>query len=99
MSRRNKYNNMRFGTAVGLLTPLVVLLIFYLLNVSRFGGHEQLMRYIVTVKVYTAILSLCVIPNLLLFFVLVWKNLLYAARGVILATFIFAFVIIGLKVL
>jgi hypothetical protein len=45
------------------------------------------------------ILSLMVIPNLLVFFIFIWTDHLYTARGVLAATVFDALVIMALKFL
>ena len=44
------------------------------------------------------VVSLAVIPNLLLFFIFIWTNRNFAARGVIFATLILAFFMLILKI-
>ena len=43
--------------------------------------------------VHFKLISICVFPNLLAFFIFIWTNYLKSARGVLLATFIYAFII------
>ena len=43
------------------------------------------------------VISLSAIPNLLLFFIYIWTNRNFSARGVIFATFLLAFVMLILK--
>ncbi len=97
MKLKKQYNTQISGLLAGLFIPLFVALIFYLLNVDRFGGTERLIWYIRTVDITTKLLSLFLLPNLLLFFYFNWQNFLSAARGVLFSTFIYAGIIIYLK--
>lgn len=97
MKLKKQYNTLKAGLITGLLIPLLVALIFYLLNVDRFGGADRLWHYITTIDITTKLLSLFILPDLLLFFYFNWQNFLKAARGVILATFIYAGFIIYMK--
>ena len=97
MKLKKQYNTLKSGLLSGLLIPIFVALIFYLLNVERFGGSERLIRYITTIDITTKLLSLFILPDLLLFFYFNWQNFLKASRGVLFATFIYAGVIIYLK--
>ena len=94
---KKQYNTLKAGLLSGLFIPLFVALLFYLLNVDRFGGSERLLHYIVTIDITTKLLSLFVLPDLFLFFFFNWQNFLKASRGVLLATFLYAGIIIYLK--
>jgi hypothetical protein len=86
-------NKLWIGLIVGVLAPIVTLLIVFKSNyktLTLFEFLDQLER----MGVYTKMLSLCVIPNLLFFFVFIWRNYLSSARGVVLATFIYAGIVI-----
>jgi len=97
MRLKKQYNTQISGLFAGIFIPLFVAFIFYLFNVERFGGTERLIWYIRTVGITTKLLSLFLLPNLLLFFYFNWQNFLQAARGVLMATFVYAGVIMYLK--
>ncbi len=78
MKLKKQYNTLKSGLLAGLLIPMFVALIFYLLNVDRFGGSERLIRYITTIDITTKLLSLFILPDLLLFFYFNWQNFLKA---------------------
>jgi len=89
MKSRYTLNNFTLGLIFGILAPIVTMLIVYF---SRFTQYvfTELIDYLIDTQVFTKIVSLCVIPNLILFFVFIWLNYLYSARGVLMATIIFA---------
>ena len=65
------------------------MLIVYLTNFTDYVFTE-LIDYLIDTQVFTKIVSLCVIPNLVFFFIFIWLNYLYSARGVLMATIFFA---------
>ena len=92
----SRYDDVRLGLAAGLIVPLITILVFYLV---RFN-HLSLVEFFSTMisrNILSSLLSLCVIPNLLVFFIFIWTNMLYLARGVLMATFVFAAVILIVK--
>ncbi|GAB4281601.1 MAG: hypothetical protein Kow0068_06070 [Marinilabiliales bacterium] len=89
-------NKLWIGTIIGLLAPFITLIIVQKSNYKTLNLFEfiDLMQFM---GIYTKILSLCVIPNLLFFFLFIWRNYLSSARGVLLATFIYAGIVIIYK--
>ncbi|MDY6800128.1 MAG: hypothetical protein SVU94_02770 [Bacteroidota bacterium] len=89
MKSKYTFNNFTLGLILGILAPIVTMLIVYF---SRFTQYvfTELIDYLIDTQIFTKIVSLCVIPNLILFFVFIWLNYLYSARGVLMATIIFA---------
>ncbi|WP_299584144.1 hypothetical protein [uncultured Sunxiuqinia sp.] len=91
-------NKLKFGFWPGLLLPLIMFLVMYLAryNEVHFAEYVQnLWRFNMLVK----LLTLCVLPNLLLFLLLIKRKYDLAARGVLLATFLYAFFVIVSKAL
>ncbi|MGC9374324.1 MAG: hypothetical protein ACP5DQ_04700 [Bacteroidales bacterium] len=88
---KSKYtlNNFTLGLILGILVPIVTMLIVYFTRFNQYVFSE-LIDYLINTQVFTKIVSLCVIPNLILFFVFIWLNYLYSARGVLMATIVFA---------
>ena len=86
---RSKINNIRIGLLLGILAPVITMLIIYLVQFSGYG-FQELIDILVSKRAFTKIVSLCVIPNLALFFFFLNKNYFYSARGVLLSTVLFA---------
>ena len=95
---KSKGNNIWLGILLGVLVPAITVLLAYKI---RFGRYEldEFFRVLIQNKALSPLLSLCVIPNLLVFLIFIWLNWLYSARGVLLSTFIVGFVIVGIKFL
>ncbi|HDR90603.1 MAG TPA: hypothetical protein ENN63_13380 [Bacteroidetes bacterium] len=93
---KTKANRLELGLFLGLLMPVLTFFVFYLFLHNESGIVEFINEVIVR-QVSTQVISLCAVPNLLLFFVFIWTDRLYSARGVLTATFIIAFVVLILK--
>ncbi len=93
----NKLNRQLVGFITGLILPVIsFLVIFFVMS-----GTQSLAEYLnklVSHHVLTKFLSLAVIPNLLLFYLFIWKNYQYSYRGVVGATIIIAIVILILQI-
>jgi hypothetical protein len=91
-------NKLHVGLLLGLLVPVVALIIYN----RVFFGHlspGQFLQTMISVKKVSAIISLGVLPNLLVFFIFIWLNYLYSARGVLAATLVYAFLVVMTKFL
>lgn len=89
-----KTNSMKFGTLLGFVIPIVAFICFYLFNLDRFKTFSGFFNFLMSAEILSALVSLCLIPNLVLFFVFLKANSLLSARGVILATFVFALIVV-----
>ena len=94
----NKYNKVRLGFMLGILAPLLTFFVVYLVAFRGMTFAEYLDLLIYRKKL-SSIISLSVIPNLLLFFIFIWLNYLYSARGALAATIVFALVVVITKFL
>ena len=86
---------MLYGLVPGIVLPVVTLAGFWLVRFDR--GFFEFLSHFQNVGMLSKVLSLCTIPNLLLFFLFIWTNRTFSARGVIFATLVIAFVMIVLK--
>jgi hypothetical protein len=89
---KKKWNSIWLGFALGLAWPVIVGFIFYF---TKFNEQElsNFIEALFELKVFSKFISLCIYPNLLVFFIFIWRNLLYSARGVLMATIILAFIV------
>lgn len=94
MSER-KLDSMWAGLIPGLLLPPLTLVIFWLVK-SDLGLWNFLLRF-QSLGMLSKVLSLATVPNLLLFFLYIWTQRNFSARGVIFATLLMAFVMLVLK--
>jgi hypothetical protein len=94
----SKYDSVVLGTVVGLLSPLIIFIIYYFI---RYSGmyFPAYIHYLSSGGVFLPVLSLCVTPNLLIFFVFIWTKRDKSARGVLQATFVYAIYVCIMKMM
>lgn len=85
------------GLIMGVISTLIGVSIctFVIANLKQMAFSETFISFYNDDKLWM-LLALGAIPNLLLFFYLLKKDLEYTARGVVLATLIVAFIAYGL---
>jgi hypothetical protein len=93
---RSRLNNIWVGLIAGIIIPVIAILIAYAGGTQKISFAEFIDSFIY-LSVFSHLISLCALPNLLLFFIFIWKKLLYSARGAIFATLIWAVVVIIIK--
>lgn len=96
MNRR--WNKFWIGFVLGLVLPVIVFLIFYLVKFSHVAFGEYL-EYSVRMKALPKVLSLCAIPNLIIFYVFLQKEYWRTTRGVIGATLAYTVGVLILKLI
>jgi hypothetical protein len=96
--KRNRYDQILTGWLIGIIFPVVVFLVVYQLKYSEME-FTVYVRNIWQMKIFLKILSLCVFPNLGFFFLFYRMKYDMAARGVIMATFMYAFVVLIAKMI
>ncbi len=96
--QRPALNSQWTGFIAGIILPLISFLIFYLI---RYGEIHPLefFQFIYFRSILSSLLSLNILPNLLLFYIFIRKNYLFSARGILLATFLYAGIVLFIKVL
>ena len=95
---KEKWNKIIFGMVPGMLAPGITFFLIYL-NLSGERNIVEFFNYLESTHVLTKFLSLSVVPNLLLFFIFIWIDLLKTARGVLGATMVYAFAVVLITVL
>lgn len=93
---RASMNNIWTGTAIGLVVPFLVVFVFFKLKFPNVT-IEYIIDYSIEMRALPKIISLCVIPNLGVFFLFMSKNYLLSAKGIILSTFIITLFVLVLK--
>lgn len=83
-------DSVTFGVLLGLVTPILVLFGFYLMEYSGISVNRFYTEILIGHNILNQVVSLCVVANLLVFFIFIWTNQYYSARGVLLATIIYA---------
>ena len=98
MASGKNRNKLGFGFLLGLGLPLVVFIILYFLSKQEVSLTDYLVS-LWRLGALLKIMSLSVLPNLILFLHFYRIKYDLAARGVLMATFFYAFVVILSKVI
>lgn len=93
-----RLNTITFGLIAGMLVPFLALVIFYLIS-SPDKAFPEFVEFIISRKKLSSLISLSLVPDLLIFFIFIWLNYLYSARGVLVAVFLFALIVVLTKFL
>ena len=91
-----KWDSIYLGFIIGIFAPFVVMLCYWQLNFGYMTAGKFI-DFLILGKAYTPLISLCVVGDLAAFFIFIWRNLYYLARGVLFATFVYAGLIFMLK--
>lgn len=95
MKKIEKFDKLVYGLILGIVIPTITFLITWKITYDgSLGEYFQSFRQMGRLA---GLVSLSTVPNLLLFFVFIWLNIYRTARGVIFATLILAFLMLGLK--
>jgi len=81
------------GLFLGIIAPFILLLAYYFYGFAEQLTFFKYIKFLLASQIFTQIASICVIINLLLFFIFIWTYNNYAARGVLMATIIYAMLI------
>ncbi len=92
------FNSFKTGLISGLALPVIFLALFYF-NRYREIPVDEFMRFIYFRDILAPLLSLNILPNLVIFYLFIRKDFLESARGVVLATFLFAGIVLLFKVM
>lgn len=87
------FNKEIVGIAAGLIVPFLVMVVFAYYK-NGLDGMKDYFTTLINYDVLTSLISLCAIPNLLIFFLFMWTDRLRSSRGVIIATLIYTFIVI-----
>lgn len=96
MSFAEKYDKLSSGIISALLLPVITGLLMWLFS----AGHQSLHSYFARVSeagIVTHIITLCVLPNMLIFLIFNRFDMLRASRGVVGITIVWAIVVFMVK--
>jgi len=91
-----KIDKQWIGLILGLIVPAITFLLIYIFAFPKTDTITYF-EMIKAKKFFAQILSLAVIPNIGVFFLFIYTNRLSAAKGVLAATFVIAFIVFGFK--
>ena len=96
--RRQRFDRILTGFLIGMAVPMIILLITYRVKFSEMPFNDWISN-LWQMKILLKLMSLCVFPNLGFFMIFYRKKYDMAARGVIMATFLYAFAVLVAKVI
>jgi hypothetical protein len=94
----SKYDSIVLGTVLGLLAPAILFSSYYLI---RYRGmyFPAYIHYLSAGENLLPIISLCVTPNLLIFYAFIWTKRDKTTQGVLAATFVYAIFVCIMKMI
>lgn len=93
-----KYDTVKIGALSGFLLPVLIGLVIYLFS----SGDLNIVQYYKKLSgsnIVTHIVSLCVFPNVLIFLLFNWQDMIDAAKGVLGMTIVWAILVFAIKFL
>src|SRR3954462_13337442 len=89
-------DNLVTGLICGLIAPLISFSVYAKI---KFPQEElsNIFHHVKGLGILSAMISLSVFINLLVFFLFIWMNAEHSAKGVLAATFVYAFIVVILK--
>lgn len=94
--RNSGFDNTFTGLISGIIIPVITFFIIYFILSDDLNLTEYF-QHLVVREIQGHFISISVIPNLLIFFIFIWMNKMKAVRGVLLSTFLWAFLILAIK--
>jgi hypothetical protein len=91
--KRNRFDQILVGMLIGLILPVIIFLFVYLVKYSN-TDFTVYLQSIWQLKVIYKLIYLCVLSNLPVFLLFLRIKHERAARGVVAATFVYAFMIL-----
>jgi hypothetical protein len=98
MTFSEKYDKLATGIISGLLLPFITALVFFLFAKGD-PGLKQWIERIFAADVVTHMISLSVFPNLVIFLLFNYFDMLKATRGVLGITIVWAILVFAVKIL
>ena len=93
-----RFNKLLTGILAGVVLPSVIFFLFYYTRFANLKFIEFPKRMLMG-SLLPVVISWCVLPNLLLFFVFNWLDWMNAAKGVLYTTVALTIMLFGLKVI
>ncbi|HUW93435.1 MAG TPA: hypothetical protein VMV74_09735 [Bacteroidales bacterium] len=98
MNFTKRYDNIITGVVSGLIIPLIGFALFYLVTAKGLSPGQYLKR-VEDAGNIARIMSVAVFSNIIIFLVFNRLDMLKALKGVLGITFVWAFVVFGIKLL
>lgn len=93
-----KFDRVITGFISGMVLPFIVGMIIYAFSSDGLSLQAYLSR-LVSSNIITHSISICVFPNVIIFLLFNWLDMLRATRGVLAVTIVWAIIVFGVKFL
>lgn len=93
---KRKYDSVWVGLASGIALPFISFIAYYLI----YNRHMLIISFFNYLKIggiFTKVISLCIVPNLLLFYIFLWTKRDKSARGVVISVILYALFLAVMK--
>lgn len=94
--RLARYNTLYTGIIAGILLPLLIYFVMYFASV-RDIGLKIFSNMQIAASIIPVLISHCILPNLLLFFIFTGINWMQAAKGILGSTVILTVMLFAMK--
>lgn len=94
-----KRDSLKLGMVLGILAPILGLVIYYFAKFSYFPFSEFLQYFLREKKLITAIGTMCLLANVLLFTIYINSRRDNTAKGIFITTVIYGIAILMMKLL
>lgn len=88
-------DNFVFGLIQGIIAPCIIISLILFFGTVEWSSNMFVSKAFI--NLFIKIVSICVLPNLGLFYLYINKNFYRGAMGVIVATFAFAVIVFAVK--
>ncbi|MBN1414357.1 MAG: hypothetical protein JW973_04600 [Bacteroidales bacterium] len=82
-----KFNSVGVGIICGILLPMLVYMVMYYARVNDVR-YTLFSNYDLLSSILPLLISHCILPNIILFFIFNWADKMLSAKGVVIATVI-----------
>ncbi|MDR2927568.1 MAG: hypothetical protein LBV41_05125 [Cytophagaceae bacterium] len=87
---KEKFNRQYIGIVIGLILPLIAIFMFFSVQYAGKVEFWEFVRLMFGIQSLGKLLSVCVLPNLIVFLTALKLDYLWAVRGVIIVTLVYA---------
>ena len=95
-----KYNKPMIGFGAGMILPMIAFFGYYIYVLTQ-NDDLPLMKFLETLyntDSFTAVMSLCVVPNIAIFFLFKKLEYWYAIKGVVTSVLIYTMLVLLVKI-
>jgi hypothetical protein len=93
-----KFDKVVIGVISGTVLPFIVGMIIFVFSSEDIGLQSYISK-LASSNIITHSISICVFPNVLIFLLFNWLDMLRATRGVLAVTIVWAIIVFGVKFL